>query len=303
MSEAAQFTPRPLTASEYVLALFEPQDNVAVLLRDPSRRQTVQHIATAETVAHPEYQTWLAERNRSGSDIFLGMNPLKDGATNRTKASVIEIRHLYLDLDEHAADSLAAIHNSIEVPAPNFVLDTSRGKHQVVWKIAGVDQEQAESRLRSLAHEFHGDPAATDSTRVLRMPGFVNRKYVPQEEFVVRVRQESDQVYSLGDFAVPEDSADAPPHFETANNPSRTVTRRHKSQSEYDWAYAKRALARGDDPEILVQRIADYRGSEKHPSYARRTVENARQALQKETPRGESREKTHVLLSDPVRES
>jgi hypothetical protein len=29
----------------------------------------------------------------------------------------------------------------------------------------------------------------------------------------------------------------------------------HKSQSEADWAYAKRALARGDSPELVIQRI------------------------------------------------
>ena len=32
------------------------------------------------------------------------------------------------------------------------------------------------------------------------------------------------------------------------------------SQSERDWAFAKRALARGDDPEEVIRRIADYRG-------------------------------------------
>jgi hypothetical protein len=35
-----------------------------------------------------------------------------------------------------------------------------------------------------------------------------------------------------------------------------------------DWAYAKRALARGDDPEEVIRRIADYRADEKHdPEY------------------------------------
>jgi hypothetical protein len=51
------------------------------------------------------------------------------------------------------------------------------------------------------------------------------------------------------------------------------------SQSEHDWAYAKRALARGDDPEEVIRRIADYRAEEKHPNYARYTVEKARAAL------------------------
>jgi hypothetical protein len=55
----------------------------------------------------------------------------------------------------------------------------------------------------------------------------------------------------------------------------------HKSQSEHDWAYAKRALARGDDPEVVIQRIADYRSEDKDDPnyYARRTVTKAQAAL------------------------
>jgi hypothetical protein len=55
----------------------------------------------------------------------------------------------------------------------------------------------------------------------------------------------------------------------------------HKSQSEHDWAYAKRALARGDDPEVVIQRIADYRSEDKDDSnyYARHTVTKAQADL------------------------
>ena len=281
MTGSQNFTPKSLTAPQYIFALFEPSDNIAVLLRDPQHHQILQHISTAESVADPDYQSWLAERNRSGSDVFLGMNPLKEGATTRTKSSIKEIRHLYLDLDEDAVKSLAAIQDSVSVPLPNFVLDTSPGKRQVVWNIEGIDQEQAESLLHSMAHQFGGDPAATDSTRVLRMPGFVNRKYAPEHQFVVHVRQESDEVYRLRDFTVQEDSPDAPRRVEDAHLPSRAAARRPKTQSEHDWAYAKRALARGDDPELVIQRIIDYRGNEKHPSYARLTVNKAQAALNK----------------------
>lgn len=46
------------------------------------------------------------------------------------------------------------------------------------------------------------------------------------------------------------------------------------------FAFAKRALARGDDPDEVIRRIADYRAEEKHPNYARYTVEKAQAALQ-----------------------
>ena len=60
----------------------------------------------------------------------------------------------------------------VRSPIPNFVLDTSPEKNQVVWRVDGLDRGQAESLLRSLATQFRGDIAATDISRVLRMPGF-----------------------------------------------------------------------------------------------------------------------------------
>lgn len=278
---AVSIEPRSLSAREYVLALHEPGDNVAVLLRNRSHGQTLQRIAPAETVASPDFQRWLSDQNRAGSDVFVAMNPLKDGASSRTKDNLKEIRHVYLDLDEDAEAALADIRDSLDAPTPNFVLATSPGKLQVVWKIEGVDTEQAETLLRSLANRFGGDPAATDATRVLRMPEFVNRKYGQDSEFVVRAQQESSQVYSLRDFTVQEDSPEAPRKLEDAHASTSVIARGHKSQSEADWAYAKRALARGDDPEQVIHRIADYRANDKHDPdyYARRTVTKAQLQL------------------------
>src|ERR1700678_4369886 len=273
------FTPRALPASEYVRALFRPGDNAAILVRNRSTGHTVQRIAKAETIASPSFQTWLENQNAGGSDVFVGMNPIKDGAYNRTKENIKNIRHVYLDLDRNGGASIEAIRNSPSVPAPNFVLDTSPGKHQVVWKVSGFSQDEAESLLHSLANQFGGDLAATDSTRVLRLPGFANRKL--PEEFIVQARQESDAVYTLRDFTTHEDSPEAPRQFGEAQERRRTVPSDHKSQSERDWAYAKRALARGDNPEVVIQRIADYRAEDKdNPAYyARLTVQKVHAEL------------------------
>ena len=203
----------------------------------------------------------------------------KDGAFSRTKGNIKDIRHVYLDLDRKGDEALEAIRNSVDTPAPNFVLDTSPGKHQVVWKVSGFTQEEAESLLQSLANQFDGDLAATDSTRVLRLPGFANQKL--PEEFIVQARQESDAVYTLRDFTFHEDSPETPRHLSNEQERKRTVSSDHKSQSEHDWAYAKRALARGDDPELIIQRIADYRadGKDDPNYYARHTVMKAQADL------------------------
>src|SRR3984893_7933875 len=77
------------------------------------------------------------------------------------------------------------------------------------------------------------------------------------------------------------DSPESPRHIGDSQTSSRRIPAGHRSQSEADWAYAKRALARGDDPEVGIHRIADFRSEdESDPVYcARLTVTKARAHL------------------------
>lgn len=279
MNGTRSFAPRYLSAPEYVLALHQPNDHAAILVRNRSRKQTIQRILPVEAIASEPFQNWLQEQNQSGSDIFIGMNPVKEGSRNRTKEQIREVRHAYLDLDEGAGASLQAIRNSGDVPPPNFVLDTSPGKHQVVWRVEGLDTVHAEALLRALASQYGGDPAATDISRLLRLPGFTNRKY--NEAFVIRVHHETDTRYHAQDFQVQEDSPESSRQLGDTQHGGPKIRPRHRSQSEADWAYAKRALARGDQADQIIQRIADYRADDKADPiyYARLTVIKAQLSL------------------------
>ncbi|MHB8609601.1 MAG: DNA-primase RepB domain-containing protein [Candidatus Acidiferrales bacterium] len=268
------------SASEYILQNFEPSDRIALLVRDRRAGETIQRITTAKNAASPEFQAWLHHKNIS-SDVYIGMNALKRDAQSRTKEDIETIRHLYLDLDRNGPLALEAMENSGLVPRPNYVLETSPEKYQVVWKVEGIAQQQAETLQRAMVREFGADPAATDSTRVLRVPNFVNRKYETQH--LVKVRAESTQTYHLDDFRLRTDAYDShlareAPHEGGRRNPPGDL-----SQSERDWAFAKRALARGDDPEEVIRRIADYRDDDKHDPiyYARLTVAKAQAQLEK----------------------
>ena len=99
------------------------------------------------------------------------MNALKPEARTRTKEDIHTIRHLYLDIDHDGPAALAKIQQSNLVPLPNYTVNTSPDKFQVVWRVENVSPEQAEVLQRAMARKFGGDPAATDSTRVLRLSG------------------------------------------------------------------------------------------------------------------------------------
>jgi len=281
MSATEKPMPPVPSASEYILDNFKPIDRIAVLVLNRQLGETTQRITTAQKASSPEFQAWLRYKNANGSDIYVGMNALQHHASTRTKDDIEKISHVYLDLDHGGTASLEALENSDLVPCPNYVLNTSPEKFQVLWKVDGMTIEEAEALNQAMVREFDGDPAATDSSRVLRLPGFANKKY--EADFYVQARTESTQTYHLRDFKLQIDSQDAPRHHHEQAARKQSAPSSTLSQSEHDWAYAKRALARGDDPEEVIRRIADYRAANKHDPeyYARHTVTKAQIDLQR----------------------
>jgi len=263
------------SASEYILDNFEPRDRIAMLVLNRDFGETIQRLTSAQKGASPEFQAWLRYKNANGSDIYMGMNPLRHDAATRTKEEIETIRHVYLDLDQGGPEALQSVEDSSAVPKPNYVLTSSPGKFQVVWNVEGMSLDEAESLLHAMAREFGGDPAATDATRVLRLPGFANKKY--QTDFYVQARKESTETYHLRDFKLHLDAQDSPRYNHHNRSRRESSPGSSLSQSEHDWAYAKRALARGDNPETVIQRIAQHRAADKsNPEYyARHTVEKA----------------------------
>ena len=290
MNSTEKTAPFKPSASEYILDNFEATDRIAILVLNRDSAETIQRITSAQKAASPEFQAWLRYKNANSSDIYIGMNPLKKNASTRTKEDIESIKHVYIDLDHGGPEALDDIENSSIVPKPNYVLNSSPEKHQVVWKVEGMNLEEAEGLLHAMVQKFGGDPAATDANRVLRVPGFANKKY--ETSFYVEARKESTETYHLRDFKLQIDSQDSPRYSYNNRAKRDSAPQTNLSQSEHDWAFAKRALARGDDPEIIIQRIADYRADEKSdPSYyARHTVTKAQAELVRQSPSGRSAE-------------
>jgi hypothetical protein len=161
----------------YVRENFESGDRLAVVAVNRRSGAVVQRLARSESIAREDCQRWLHYMNHNGYDIFVSMNPVKEDARGRTKNDIAAVRHVYLDLDHGGEEALDMLRARTDLPKPNYVLTTSPGKYQIVWKVEEFTPEQAETLQRNLAREAGADPAATDSSRVLRLPGFSNRKY------------------------------------------------------------------------------------------------------------------------------
>lgn len=143
----------------------------------------------------------------------------------------------------------------------------------MIWKVKDMTQDQAESLQRQMVQEFSADPAATDSSRVLRLPGFINKKYV--EPFQVVAEAQSRETYRFQDFKLVQHLSEhqaVTPTTATGHQPSLAAW----TQSERDWKWAARHVQQGEPIEKVIQTLAAYRDDKTNPEYyARRTVTRA----------------------------
>ena len=258
-------------AGEFLSRSFAPSETIAIVLRRTSPATIAQRIVTLERALQPRYLGWLAHENAAGANVYFAANPLVSGSRKRTKESVAEVRHLYLDLDTDGEAKLAALRTSNTVPIPTAIVSTSPGKYQVLWRVESIPFEQQEALLKVLAITFGGDPACTDCNRVLRLPGFLNQKYAPAH--LVTVEYPTLSVSHPEDFKLPYPV----PNRELIRGLIGPLkpTGKH-SHSESDWAWILGELARGKDPLKLTRTLAERRSDKPNPAYyAARTVDVA----------------------------
>ena len=156
-------------------------DRMAILAIPRSEGKAEQRVFTLPQATSRKVQGWLRHLNARDYDIYLCVNPVQVGSGGREKEDIAEIRRLQLDLDEDGAAGLARVFEDVgrgELPRPAHVLRSSKERYQILWDtVPGEwEMEGAEAVMRALAARYGGDRAATDVARVMRMPGFRNKK-------------------------------------------------------------------------------------------------------------------------------
>ena len=256
---------------QFLTRSFSAGQTIAVLLRKEKPASTTQRIVRLEQALAPRYLAWLRYENHSGANVYVGANPLHPGSRKRTKECIMEIRHLYLDIDVDGENRIAALMASERLPVPTTILSTSPGKYQVLWRVEGFDFDQQENTLKLLAIAFGGDSACTDRNRVLRVPGFRNCKYDPAH--LVTVEYPSDSIYRSEDFYL-NDTAVSSTFL--VRQLAQTELNRKDTRSEQDWAWAVERLSLGEDAGKITLMLASKRSDKPNPLYyAQRTIDIA----------------------------
>ena len=216
-------------------------DRMAILAIPRSEGKAEQRVFTLPQATSRKVQGWLRHMNARDYDIYLCVNPVRAGSGGREKGDIEEIRRLQLDLDEEGAAGLGRVLEDVDrgvLPRPAHVLRSSKDRYQILWDtVPGEwDMEGAEAVMRALAARYGGDRAATDVARVMRIPGFRNKKPGRGGALVT-------WAWHGGPLVRPADFRGlAMPEPARRSGGRRKMPPGHYSQSERDWAAAGDAL-------------------------------------------------------------
>ena len=261
-------------------------DRMAILAIPRSEGKAEQRVFTLGQATSRKVQGWLRHMNARDYDIYLCVNPVRVGSGGREKGDIEEIRRLQLDLDEEGAAGLASVFEDVgrgELSRLAHVLRSSKERYQILWDtVPGEwEMEVAEAVMRALAARYGGDRAATDVARVMRMPGFRNKK--PGREGALIT-----WAWHGGPLVRPEDFPGlvvSEPEPARRSGGRRKMPPGHYSQSERDWAAAGDALRSGEAPETVISRLEQQRQDKPNPGYyARRTVRRKAEELKRGLP-------------------
>jgi hypothetical protein len=150
-------------------------------------------------------ETWLRDLNQKGYDIYFSVGVR--GKPESTEDAVTRVVALHVDCDNDSPDL-------IQVPAPSIVVDSGHGRHlywllQTPVEVIGENRDRLKAINRNLAMRVGGEPACCDLGRLLRLPGYLNRKREPYP--LVRLLELNAYRYRLEDFAACGGLRAAPP--------------------------------------------------------------------------------------------
>ncbi len=158
----------------------------------------------------------LANGNADGCNQYVGTatrisNSVAPGAGGKDHLHTTHV--IWVDVDferEGDAEALDAVLKTFPIP-PSMRVASGNGEH-IYWVIEPFDLSSAANRarfeqiLKGLADYLHADRAATDSSRVMRVPGTTNypdakkRAKGRTEVLAVLLEHHSDRVYHIDDF-------------------------------------------------------------------------------------------------------
>ncbi|HID19711.1 MAG TPA: hypothetical protein EYP28_02060, partial [Methanophagales archaeon] len=270
---------------KYTSLLYVPEDRIACCL---IRGRAVQHrFLMVKNIG--KFIPFLQAMNCQGWNVYVTPSVLKAGAVGRTKAHFMPMQDvIFIDADNKQA--MEKVRSGY--PYPTLVVKTSIGHYHIYWKLnEKIFVKEQEDVMKLLAKDVGADLAATDVSRVLRLPGFWHKGKNNTVDIVFS--REGKVNYKFFRALFSSQASITPPTNCTRSVVFSGVCKKgvyisdivgrngekliFNSKSEEDWYLVNEWLRHGMSQEECVKRLKLRRAGEKRnvDYYANKTVGNA----------------------------
>ncbi len=271
----------------YLSLIYPSKDAYVALCLISPDNQPVEHRFT--TVANlPKFLPYCRFRNAHGWNVYITPSVLKPHVLNRRKESFLDQQAIiYVDRDNPSCL------NEIKAryPYPTLVIRTSKGRYHCYWRLSEpVTVAEQESLMRLIAHDIGSDSQTTDVSRVLRLPGFWNRKqnrgntvdvaFTRDHSVSSKLLSECLQPVTLATSTTGGQASGAclqngSPQLSVRSS-DRSSGQPDHSESGIDWYLVNKWLGTGISREECIQRLVARRTDKRYADrYAVYTVDKA----------------------------
>jgi len=130
----------------------------------------------------------LITNNKHGGGVFVAINTHKIGS-RRTKKTTESINAVFVDFDD-IDTAKSRVEEATKILPATVTVESSNGKFHMYWILENpgvIPVNDFSIWQKMLASLFHSDAKIIDSSRVMRLPGFVHQKGEP---FLTRIVDE-----------------------------------------------------------------------------------------------------------------
>ena len=180
---------------------YESEDWVAVFLKSYESERTMQRVGPIRFIASGRFQAWLRSLNQAHWNVYVSVNAVAPNRRSRARDAIRAVRHVFLEADHDGPHVLASLAERPDLPPPSYLVQSSRNRVHVFWRVSGFVCDEVERLQKKLARELATDPAATSCSQLTRLPGFRNHKYEPAP-LITMMYGRVNRVYAPADFPV-----------------------------------------------------------------------------------------------------
>ena len=269
---------------EKFLGIIHPADNaqIALVIINRHTQEVTERFTTPAQIS--KYIPYLRHCNATGCDIYFTPSRLKPQSRKRTKSDFLDSQQIvFLEFD--SPNQFDALIDNRVIPYPSAVVGSSEGRNHVYWKLADpIPKRKQEELMANLARSVGADIAATDVSRVLRLPTFCNKKperknyqcqlVYPNKPDDPKIQTTFEELVSICENY---EETDIPSQHATACAPVLIKGSSTLDRSAQDWKLVNQKLFQERmNPEDVQIWLMERRGDKPNPHYySTRTIKKA----------------------------